>query len=119
MLFYSRNLKKMNIENNKLIANFMGLVPKLEAPDIYSYKDAPYFSVRGTLEDVCESLYSYVKYSSSWDWIMPVVYKIKEVADHSSYDNLLCDIDKALTDINLKELYLAVVDFINYYNDKR
>ena len=30
------------IENNKLIAEFMGLKPKMESTDIYVFNDMPY-----------------------------------------------------------------------------
>ena len=44
-------------ENNKLIAEFMGLEPKMDSPDVYTYSDMPFFSVReDTPEEVMDAI---------------------------------------------------------------
>jgi hypothetical protein len=67
------------IENNKLIRTFMGLQPKLIAPDVYSYNDGVFFTSRGSLEQVSKSMDEYVKYHSDWNWLMDVLIKIKKL----------------------------------------
>ena len=79
-------------ENNKLIAEFM------DYPDL------------GTEGD-----FSYLKYHKSWDWLMPVVQKIKDTPTYGSTDG----VDFSLTnDLTIESLYESVVEFIKYLNEE-
>lgn len=67
------------MESNKLIAQFMGVKPTMESPDVYSYKDGVFFMVReDTPEKVMEAIADYAKYHTSWDWLMPVLDEIEK-----------------------------------------
>ena len=86
-------------ENNKLIAEFMGY------PNIANDEDK-----RDYLEDC-------VKYHSSWDWLMPVVDKIKILVMEDDSDELYNseewdNITHTLVKIEIKSVYQAVVKFI-------
>ncbi len=90
------------LEGNKKICNYMGVRPKMESPDVYYYSDLPFFSVRDdNPEKVMESIVKYVKYSISWDWLMPVIGKISneceepEELDELKYALLCNDIETA------------------------
>jgi hypothetical protein len=90
------------LEGNKKICNYMGVKPKMESPDVYSYSGFPFFSVRdGNPEKVMESIVKYVKYNISWDWLMPVIGKISneceepEELDELKYALLCNDIETA------------------------
>ena len=108
----------MNTENNKLIAEFMGVeeaynpngndwVLKTTTPDTYGDTDI--------LESCkCNEL----QYHSSWDWLMPVVRNVLMTIELDSlyydteelrYNTLDCDINGA---------YKEVVEFIKEYNLK-
>ena len=108
----------MNTENNKLIAEFMGIeeaynpngndwVLKTTTPDTYGDTDI--------LESCkCNEL----QYNSSWDWLMPVVRNVLMTIELDSlyydteelrYNTLDCDINGA---------YKEVVEFIKEYNLK-
>jgi len=108
----------MNTENNKLIAEFMGIeeaynpngndwVLKTTTPDTYGDTDI--------LESCkCNEL----QYHSSWDWLMPVVRNVLMTIELDSlyydteelrYNTLDCDINGA---------YKEVVEFIKEYNLK-
>ena len=79
-------------ENNRLIAEFM------DYPDL------------GTEGD-----FSYLKYHKSWDWLMPVVQKIKDTPTYGSTDG----VDFSLTnDLTIESLYESVVEFIKYLNEE-
>ena len=80
-------------ENNRLIAEFM------DYPDL------------GTEGD-----FSYLKYHKSWDWLMPVVQKIKDTPTYGSTDG----VDFSLTnDLTIESLYESVVEFIKYLNEEK
>lgn len=72
-------------ENNKLIAEFIGLHDEiLSTGNIHSWSDAPFFYItEDSKEKVMEGVAKYSKYHTSWDWLMPVVEKIRNVP---SYD---------------------------------
>jgi hypothetical protein len=65
-------------ENNKIIAEFMGLKPKCERDGVYSFSDMPFFSIReNDIDKVVEGVAKYAKYNSDWNWLMEVVEKIE------------------------------------------
>jgi len=99
-------------EGNKLIAEFMGIVPIVETNGIV-YKDTNTGHIM------------LIKYHSSWDWLMPVVEKIEKTTQ--------CDIiihAKNVVDASynsqtqlyyagslLQNAWQAVVEFIEWYNN--
>ena len=90
------------LDGNKKIVNYMGLRPKMESPDVYTYSDLPFYSIReSNPESVMNGIIKYVKYYKSWDWLMPVIGRISnECEEPEELDNLkyalLCnDIDSA------------------------
>jgi hypothetical protein len=91
-------------ENNKLIAEFMNLnIVTLD--DIRANKDPYISSADGYTEEE-------LKYDTSWDWLMPVVEKCL-TTDGKHYT-----LNDALLTCNIKEVYQAVVQFINQYNNQ-
>lgn len=71
-------------DKNRIIAQFMGLRPKLESPDVYSFSDSPWFVTRGSdPEKIMDDIANYAKYHSDWNWLMEVVEKIQLIP---SYD---------------------------------
>lgn len=102
------------IENNKLIAVFMGLT-----------QDKPSKTLFFNIND-CPNAESFeVKYHSSWDWIVPVVNRcinkigIKTIDECTDYEwNLftaICGM-KVSTPINIANE--IVVEFIKWYNEQ-
>ena len=80
------------MDNNKLIAEFMGVGKLYEA----------------------QSSNQWNQYHTSWDWLMPVAKKCINPEDNTEgWDNLAV----ALTTCNIDEVYQAVVEFIKTYND--
>ena len=84
------------MNNNKLIAEFMGLV----VSDSDNYTSELHTNVDADL-----------KYHTSWDWLMPVVHKIK---DSSGQGIFMMEIG-----LPIEHVYNAVVEFIKEYNDER
>jgi len=92
------------MENNKLIAEFMGLEV------LYRPNSNGFIEISDTeLCDVDDLIYH-----RSWDWLMPVVQKCFEVAEHED--------DFFAISGNLPYMdstYKAVVEFIKQYNDEQ
>jgi hypothetical protein len=95
------------LEGNKLIAEFMG------------YKQSVIIGVLFIHETKLNLTISELKYHSSWDWLMPVVGKIKECLKNGNY------IDTRTTFLTIQHLsifedietvYAAVVEFIKWHN---
>jgi len=107
----------MNItESNKLIAEFMGVKPRMESPDVYTFNDGIFFSCReNNPEKVMDAIAKYSKYHTSWDWLMPVIGKILDISFQDEGDaEDFYSIRDCIPDIN--HTYRSVVEFIKKYN---
>lgn len=71
----------MNIEDNKIIAEFMGVFDKiLSTGNIHSWSDSPFFyTTEDSKEKVMNNIAKYSKYHSDWNWLMGVVEKIESL----------------------------------------
>tara|TARA_R110002051_G_scaffold323505_3_gene417383 strand:+ start:124 stop:438 length:315 start_codon:yes stop_codon:yes gene_type:complete len=99
---------KIMEENNKLIAEFMDLSIK---EGVCYYTDADDMFPMGIEVEA-----PYIPYDDYWNWLMPVVEKIKDMG----YDQQLDNIDNVLTcDLRIENLYNAVVEFIKFYNQNK
>lgn len=90
-------------ENNKLIAEFMGLRHGRSSFRTY------------VIENNIEVLTKDLQYHTSWDWLMPVV---ERCYDNGAEGEEIGDITHALLDCDIKSTYQAVVQFINQYNNQ-
>lgn len=102
------------IENNKLIAQFMG-------------KDVLY-ETHIHHETTSKTKVTKMQYHLSWDWLMPVVEKIESCFDGSvsvTIDGDDVNIEYSMTYrhnvfgyTKLESTYKAVVEFIEWYNQQ-
>jgi len=88
------------IDNNRLIAIFMNNYQKLSQD--------PEFG----------------KFHLQWDWLMPVVKKIRDVINVELYSDdyfNIADLTKRMNsyDYDLNQVYEAVVEFIKWYNKNK
>lgn len=128
------------LENNKLIAEFMGIDNQiLSTGDIHSWSDAPFFYITENSKDkVMKGIVKYSKYHTSWDWLMPVVEKIESTPRGKyspnnkpavSISSISCSIiyhgnaKEVIADIirpsKIEAVYEAVVEFIKWYNENK
>ena len=104
------------IENNKLIAEFMGVFDKiLSTGNIHSWSDAPfYYTTEDTREKVIKNISKYSKYSKDWNWLMQVVEKMLNVSLELDSMEMYYNITDAIPDIT--KTYEKSVEFIKWYN---
>ena len=94
------------MDNNKLIAKFMGLeyAPKDKRWDDWFDKDNNRITFGNRIP---------LQYHSSWDWLMPVVNKCMQTGDNTDEWDALYD---ALSTVNITNTYDGVIKFIKEYN---
>ena len=102
-------------ENNKLIAEFMGL-----HKEVFKSGNLNYYIRKlngGSWYEEHE-----LSYDLSWDWLMPVVDKIKILVMEDDSDELYNseewdNITNTLVQIEIKSVYKVVVEFIKEHNN--
>jgi len=95
------------MEENKLIAEFMGMENERHSDGRYLFT-TDIDELKGTDTRFWEELYFHV----SWDWLMPVIDKCyqEHMSKHIADAVMTCDIDTT---------YKVLVEFIKEYNDGR
>tara|TARA_R110000782_G_scaffold88496_1_gene170705 strand:- start:31 stop:363 length:333 start_codon:yes stop_codon:yes gene_type:complete len=94
--------------NNEVIAKFMGVEIALGINS--DGKEKPtIFWINGWIES------SDLKYSISWNWLIPVVEKFKEKKIIGS-EKLINDIENRIFKLDLFYTYEEVVNIIKYHN---
>ena len=93
------------LENNKLIAEFMGI-------ESYPYRGYTMFIFDDNNHRTDVDLH----YHTSWDWLMPVVEKCMRTGDNTHEWDALYD---ALSTVNKAYIHEAVVEFIKSYNENK
>lgn len=103
------------LENNKLIAEFMGAYvgnPMEDGREVLCGVPA-YYSKKGfTNTHLTEDL----KYHKSWDWLIPVVEKICAIEDGEGY-KFRRSLDGGLF-IGIDNVYNTATQFIQWYNNQ-
>lgn len=109
---------KEQIENDTLINRFMGIAPrKLIGSSDYSWSDQPFYSVSlKSYEETEAAIANYSKYSTSWDWLMPVVRKCHEVDKAFIREEIG---DRNMYGANIDIVYSAVVIAIKWHNSQQ
>lgn len=121
----------MNIENNRLIADFMQL--ELSKEVLGTTKS--YYKIKGyQRHDSLIASDDEFEYHLSWDWLMPVVEKIElqgcivEIwlslgkscrITKGSFKKPIITIANTESNSLIEAVYNAVVDYINWYNQNK
>jgi hypothetical protein len=107
-------------ENNRLIAEFIGLtLEPWQGKDRLGDDDTDteyWFDEQGNVIDA-------LLYHESWDWIMPVVRKIVEICCNEDEEAFMSDQYTSILDVVplalIDETYRVVVEFIEWYNQNQ
>ena len=100
---------KYNIENDIVIANFMGW----KIDDSFPDKGKVWRSTGKSIE-----LETTFKFNKSWDLLMPVVEKClcSSESESREFDKHYDSIHDSLWSLNIDSTYNSVVEFIKWYN---
>jgi len=96
---------------NKLIGIYM--VPNWEDLKSDNYNDTIDMSDLYIASSLCSENYDFLKYNSNWNWLMRAVVKCKENQIFGS-QHLIDEIDNGLINVDIDNVYLSVVKFIEY-----
>ena len=104
------------MNNNKLIAEFMGAKPLV----LGGSTEYEMYGVLDCIEDGVDEKHYYIddemRFHESWDWLMPVHRKCMFTPNFSGDDQLRTLLIDAVIDADINRLYDAVVEFIKEYN---
>lgn len=112
--------------DNKLIAEFMEIDKQiLSIGNSYSWSDSPfYFITEDSKDKVMNGIAKYSKYRTSWDWIMPVIKKIREIVnvelcidDYYLHEGLRQRLNPF--DYDIDSIYKGAIEFIKWHNDNK
>jgi hypothetical protein len=95
-------------ENNKLIAEFMGM----NYGDLNDNSVMTQMTPQGNEVVPIDSM----KYHNSWDWLMPVVREVVTLIDINKLDFDSSALKHEVLDNDIKQVHIEVVEFIKEYN---
>lgn len=101
------------MENNKLIAEFMGSIRFPERD--FDITDMIYYEGKGMLGGFLK----HFEYHTSWDWLMPVVKKLKTTRknpEHTFLTVAFGKLNQSLMEAEIEPVYRDVVDIIKLLN---
>ena len=96
------------IESNKLIAKFMGL------GDNQPYQLWEHIRSNAGGEETSLYFDNNLRYNSSYDWLMPVVHKIKQLGESENVYSV--EFEKLKLTDPIERIYKVVIEFIQWYN---
>ena len=106
-----------NLENNKLIAEFMGIKQGSKNYNLMSEG----FMVTVIDRTKASCIADELRFNISWDWLMPVVDKIEVIQKEMDCETIIQTGAKiwAKSNNKLEGTYKAVVEFIKWYNKNK
>lgn len=111
----------MKTENNKIIAEFMGLKPIEVFGSSSISKDHVSVNCK-TEKEAFESFCKSTKFHSDWNWLMEVVTEIENLGYRVKITRHICRIKHIVISEDLPKIqsvYKACVDFIQWYNQQQ
>lgn len=107
-------------EDNRLIAEFMGLKPIKIYHGQYSMSLQPWVGVTGTSpEDVWRQIAGSLPYPENWDVLMPVLKKLLLNKSPMDSISILNSIETYCGQANIEGAYREIVNLIKWRNNQR
>lgn len=104
--------------NNKLIAEFMGMGNN---PKFYNLMSPTLLYVIDRAKTSCTA--EELRFDFSWDWLMPVCHKIARINHETIDTNVLrmpsWEFGSIGLESSITSVWEAVVKFINWYNENK
>lgn len=100
--------KNFVLNGNKLIAEFIDWKWDIEIKSELCVFDNSF-----------ETIINKAKYHKSWDWLMPVLNKIGIITNDNYYEKQHLFQDYYLPELDIKEVYSNVIEFIEWYNENK
>ena len=116
--------EKETLEKRSIV-EFMGIEP-IKLGEKFTWNDSPFFySTESTYEEVMNNIVNYVKYDTSWDWLMPCYKKISlhmntlVLNDNQIAFHVLSLLQRAIKSVDIKEANYQLVELIKLYNKNK
>ena len=109
------------MENNKLIAEFMGYFAQDRVNDD-GWKGWWSSSNQFPNHPSEQIMFGGMKFDTSWDWLMPVVKQIQELpnsVDSIERDTWFDYMQECLPFADIENVYMETVIFIKWYNENK
>ena len=133
----------MTTENNKIIAEFMGLEitkNKVIVPEMFQVEEHPFHLLKWIddfreVDNLPPNSLNNLHFHSDWNWLMEVVEKIESISfEEDNFINVTigCGFDCTIQDAHgklfelstcehtkIKTVYNACIEFIKWYNEQK
>lgn len=115
------------IENNKLIAEFMD-IHEIMLDEYSNYEIDVIYPILGIKPHHHKGLIiheSDLQFHTSWDWLMPVVSKMRYMYNHCEVggteyiEDLISVIAQGCVETHISQVYEGMVGFIKWYNENK
>ena len=116
----------MTTENNKIIAEFMGLEitkDKVIVPEMFQVEEHPFHLLKWIdefreVDNLPPNSLNNLHFHSDWNWLMEVVESVFKVEEFIK-DDLIFKLNDTLLEVNKTSLYNACLDCIKWYNENK
>lgn len=106
------------IENNKLIAEFLGVQPNERG-------EYEMFGVIESIDQDDQHFYTtrVLKFNDSWDWLIPAIKSIYTLEKYYDYvqenSSMISDGQIRINPFSIDKTHYNVVEFIKWYNENK
>jgi hypothetical protein len=108
------------IENNKLIAEFLGYVNTTPNDKDFSIYEGNTLNIKGNVKNLIEPMS--MEFHSDWNWLMAVVTEIRTYKYPSVSDTTCLTLTNEIVQLagraRLEATYNACINFIKWHNNK-
>lgn len=109
-----------NLENNLLIAEFMGVKPTQISSSVWGLSNMPFWSVTGpTPEKVMQDAAKNFGFDTDWNKLILVGQKCMELALNIDAHEWVTGLEEAAVTYSLGNVNKEIVEFIKWFNNQK